>query len=229
MKKLLLLSLMMLCMAGTAVAQEQIPLILFDGVILDDSGQPIERAQVQFWQTDPNGYYDHPAELNTHLRDLSFQFYGTATTDDDGSFSFRTYRPGIYEPRPTHIHFKVWLNGTELLTSQLYFADENPNQPASLILDLVEVTDENGEPAMSTSKTIVVNMDGNGSQALTPSQQEGPFYPVVDFFGYDNDLTTLDPTAVQTTSVTATTSNLLLLMTVTLIMTVGLHHHGQKI
>ena len=215
-------------MVGTAVAQEQIPLILFDGIVLDDSGQPVAGAQVQFWQTDLDGYYDHPLAPNTDLRDLSFQFYGTATTADDGSFSFRTYRPGLYPGRPGHIHFKVWLNGTELLTSQLYFADENANQPESLTLDLIEGTDISGEPAMLTSKTIVVDMGGDGSQPVTPSQQEGPFYPVVDFFRLDNDLTSMDPTTVQTNPITASTSNLLLLVAAVLIMTVWLHRYGQK-
>lgn len=229
----LLLTVFFLMIGQTAVAQELIPLILFDGVVLNDSGQPVSGAEVQFWQTDLDGYYDHPSAPDTDLRDPSFQFYGTATTAADGSFSFKTYRPGLYPGRPGHIHFKVWFDGTELLTSQFYFADENANQPDSLTLDLVEGTNEDGTVATLTSKTIVVNMSGDGSQAITPAQQEGPFYPVVDFFGLDTDLTVLDmssgtPTAVHTKNSLITTSNLLILGAAVIIITVGLYRYGQR-
>ncbi len=191
--------------AQTAVAQEAITVLLFDGRVIDDLGAPIPGAQVQFWQTDLDGYYDHPAAPNTDIRDPNFQFYGTATTATDGTFSFRTLRPGLYPGRPGHIHFKVWLDGTARLTSQFYFADENANQPDMLTLDLIEGSDADGAAVMTTSKTIVIDGGNGGSEPITPAQQEGPFYPVVDFLLYDNDLTTLElPTAVTLTQTSST-------------------------
>ena len=52
-----------------------------------------------------------------------FGYWGECATSADGSFSFETYVPGMYTSRPSpHIHYKVWHNRRELLTSQFYFA-----------------------------------------------------------------------------------------------------------
>jgi hypothetical protein len=50
-----------------------------------------------------------------------------------------------------------------------------------------------------TEKTIVVNMNLNGTLPFTPFQQEGPFYPVINFFDMGSDLT--KPMIRNTTSV----------------------------
>ncbi len=46
-------------------------------------------------------------------------------TEGDGQYSFRTLKPGWYQAlgayRPAHVHFKVWKEGVELLTTQMYF------------------------------------------------------------------------------------------------------------
>ncbi|KAL3915545.1 MAG: hypothetical protein SGILL_005601 [Bacillariaceae sp.] len=47
--------------------------------------------------------------------------------------------------------------------------------------------DEDGNE--STAKTIVIDMGRGGSQKTTPSQTEGPYYPVVRFFDMGSDLT----------------------------------------
>jgi hypothetical protein len=151
----------------------------------------LEGAQVQFWHTDENGNYKHPGFNTRGLALLSnFQYFGTATTANDGSFQFKTYRPGIYSARPiAHIHYKVWWNGSDVLTSQFYFADEGTTQPLLLQLDLLEQEDG----SLHTNKTITLNMGLGGSEPITPSQVEGPFYPVVDFFHMDSDMTVLTP------------------------------------
>ncbi|MBT8359612.1 MAG: hypothetical protein KJO32_01565, partial [Deltaproteobacteria bacterium] len=41
-------------------------------------------------------------------------------TDTEGKYSFNTIIPGKYEPRPPHIHFKVWVDEKVVLTSQMY-------------------------------------------------------------------------------------------------------------
>ena len=51
-----------------------------------------------------------------------FLYWGEASTDADARFRFRTYVPGRYSQRPAqHIHYKVWRDRQELLTSQIYF------------------------------------------------------------------------------------------------------------
>ncbi|KAL3902871.1 MAG: hypothetical protein SGILL_010664 [Bacillariaceae sp.] len=184
-------------------------ILLFHGTVLNDLGEPLENAKVQFWHTDKRGIYDHPRDLqgngNPSLLD-DFAYFGTSTSDMDGKFEFITYRPGIYTGRPmTHIHFKVFsVEGkergvrTQRLTSQFYFSDENHTQfPQSVQLDLQPVenmtaeAEENGTMTryFETTKTIVVNMNLGGNETLTPSQQEGPFYPVVNFFNVGHDMT----------------------------------------
>lgn len=176
---------------NVAANAQDLPLFRFNGRLINDLGEPMEGAMVQFWHTDDNGNYNHP-QFNTGGVPLVsyFQYFGTATTAGDGTFDFKTYRPGIYAARPiTHIHFKIWWEGDDILTSQFYFMDENRAQPPSLQLALLPQEDG----TVITNKTIVVNMGLGGSEPITPSQTAGPFYPVVDFFGYDSDMTVVTP------------------------------------
>ena len=173
----------------TAVGE---PLILY-GHLMDANGQPLSGYTVEIWQVDASGIYDHPGDSNTVRRDLGFQFYGTALTDKSGLFIFRTIVPARYEPRPRHIHFKVKQNGREILTSQFYFTGEvDATQLGSagemLLLDLVDRQDANGSAIKLANKDIVVDTGTGGSLTLTPSQTEGPYYPVVNVAQFDNDL-----------------------------------------
>mmetsp|Transcript_28919 Transcript_28919/g.42879 ORF Transcript_28919/g.42879 Transcript_28919/m.42879 type:complete len:492 (-) Transcript_28919:122-1597(-) len=189
-----------------AVEMETQKSLIFNGQLVDDWGSAIPNAAVQFWQTDTNGLYDHPlfAARNNKEQaklDPTFQYFGTSVTDSEGSFSFKTHRPGIYSARPiTHIHFKVFTidnNSGEKrlrLTSQFYFADEFLKFSHLLQLELSNITDANGLPAMAANKKIAINMGGGGTERLTPWQQEGPYYPEVDFFAYDSDLTNVTET-----------------------------------
>jgi len=176
--------------ASSSVAQE-LPFLIFNGKVENDLGEAVPGAQVQFWQTDTAGNYNHPSAGEIPL-DPNFQYFGTATTDDNGDFQFLTRRPGIYTSRPvTHIHFKVWLDGVDIFTSQLYFRDENTSFNEMLILDLVEATDvvENTSiPTFSTTKTIVLNLGLGGSGPFTPIQGAGPFYPTDDFFSLGSNM-----------------------------------------
>jgi protocatechuate 3,4-dioxygenase beta subunit len=192
--------------------------LFFHGTVVNDLWEPITGAQIQFWQTDKFGVYNHPQDLKSRgypPLQPDFQYFGTATSDTNGSFDFITYRPGIYPSRPiTHIHYKVFQEGQELLTSQFYFADEGNSEMSNMmVLDLVPVVPQssdnttaaeyfrtqNNAPSVAatyfqTSKTIVVDLDLGGTLATTPPQTEGPFYPVVDFFHMGNDLTRPDTT-----------------------------------
>jgi protocatechuate 3,4-dioxygenase beta subunit len=192
--------------------------LFFHGTLLNDLWEPVNGAQVQFWQTDKFGVYNHPDDLSSRGNpplQSNFQYFGTATSDTDGKFDFITYRPGIYPSRPiTHIHYKVFLEGQELLTSQFYFADEGNSQFSHMIvLDLVPVEPQFSDDPTATEyfrsrnsthsvtakyfqtfKTIVVDLNLGGAFQTTPRQTEGPFYPIVDFFDVGYDLTRPDQT-----------------------------------
>lgn len=49
---------------------------------------------------------------------------GSQAADDQGEVEFLTIYPGWYNPRAVHVHLKVHLGGSELLTTQLYFPDD---------------------------------------------------------------------------------------------------------
>lgn len=168
------------------------PLLLY-GHVLDASGAPLSGYAVEIWQVDADGIYDHPGDANTAGRDMGFQFYGTARTDENGLFAFRTLVPARYEPRPRHIHFKVKREGAEVLTSQFYIAGDVEAAQLGptgemLLLGLRDATDGSGTAVKLAVMDIVVNTGAGGNLTLTPSQAEGPFYPVADVAAFDNDL-----------------------------------------
>jgi len=163
--------------------------LFFYGKVKDDLGDFLVGANVQFWQTDVMGVYDHSGDPQDI--DPNFQYYGTATTDEKGSFVFKIHRPGIYGWRPTHIHYKVFYGDEKkvLLTSQFYFSDENLNYSELQTLKIKNTKDFDGKKSWKTTKSIVIDMGRGGNLPITPRDMEGPFYPEIDFMRYDNDLT----------------------------------------
>ena len=165
-----------------------------------------------------NGNYLHPNSggamlpISNLLSD--FQYFGTDATDSDGRFDFLTYRPGAYADRPYHFHFVVWVNhaesgeDSEALVTQFYFREDPLAATVSeaLQLDLVEEVDSdlymyrryvNGTMVIDARSTLEQSPNGNELE-LTLEQSLGPFYPVVDFFSMDNDLTLVDDASAET-------------------------------
>jgi protocatechuate 3,4-dioxygenase beta subunit len=152
----------------TQVASSSTPargeVVLLSGRLIDEMGRPIAEAVIEIWQTDANGIYLHPNDPGVANRDPNFQSYGEAVTGTDGSFNFRTIRPGFYGGRPEHIHVKVKLNGLELLTTQFYFAgDERLGSDAiasgagsSVVLVLQPGSDAQGNLVWTASQDIIL-------------------------------------------------------------------------
>jgi protocatechuate 3,4-dioxygenase beta subunit len=79
---------------------------------------PIKDAVVDIWHADPAGEYSGGQGQNgTFLR-------GMQVTDADGITQFDTVYPGAYQGRTVHIHAKVHLDNSTVLTTQLYFDDD---------------------------------------------------------------------------------------------------------
>jgi protocatechuate 3,4-dioxygenase beta subunit len=76
--------------------------------------EPLPDAVVDIWHCDAEGSYS--AEPDTYLR-------GAQVTNRDGVADFTTIYPGWYPGRTIHIHAKVHLDRTTVLTTQLYFDD----------------------------------------------------------------------------------------------------------
>lgn len=182
---------------GTPTAQGEV--ILVTGKVVNANGEPLPGAAVEFWQTDANGVYDHPGDRGTSQRDRGFQFYGTSIAGDTGTYVFRTVKPGEYEPRPRHIHVKVKIDGQEVLTTQFYFQEDQAALPGEgvfqqagsqgelLLLAPVGSVDVQGTAIPVLGNDLVIDT-GAGTLTPTPSQSEGPYYPVVVVADYDNDL-----------------------------------------
>ena len=147
---------------ATAIPAGQV--VEFGGIVYDAGGYPIEGAVVEIWQTDASGVYHHPGDPGTGNRDRNFQFYGEAQTDANGSYMFRTILPGLYEPRPRHIHVKVRLDGQEVLTTQFYFAGEIDLQGAEamMLIDAQPGVDDDGNAILVGRRDIFLNVGAVG-------------------------------------------------------------------
>ena len=94
--------------------------------VVDESCAPIPGATVEIWHCDVDGDYsayadggtdDDGAEGTTFLR-------GSQVANADGIVEFLTFWPGWYRGRAVHIHSKVHVDGTTVLTTQFLFDDE---------------------------------------------------------------------------------------------------------
>jgi protocatechuate 3,4-dioxygenase, beta subunit len=95
------------------------------GQVVDFHGKPVGGAQVEIWQADADGHYDHPRDGGKS--DPAFQAFGKVIAGADGGYRFRTIKPVPYTGRTPHIHFKVRLGSREVLTTQLYVQGDPGN------------------------------------------------------------------------------------------------------
>jgi protocatechuate 3,4-dioxygenase beta subunit len=91
--------------------------------VVDQTCNPIANARVDVWHCDAAGIYSgyNGYEGETFMR-------GTQIADADGMVTFATVYPGWYRGRTTHIHFKVFLDETTVLTGQIFFPDDVSEQ-----------------------------------------------------------------------------------------------------
>lgn len=99
-----------------------LPLLLRLQVVRADCS-PIEGARVDVWHCDAEGLYS--GVDNMGRGDTAGQTFlrGTQMAGPEGIVAFRTVFPGWYRGRAVHIHYKVWLEGAQALTGQVFFDD----------------------------------------------------------------------------------------------------------
>ncbi len=114
------------------------PLRLAIRVRENGSCQPVANAAVDIWHCDATGLYSGFESASTGgggggpgrpggggaSTDTTRYLRGTQITNAAGIVEFLTVYPGWYRGRTVHIHCKVHLNNTEVLTSQLYFDEK---------------------------------------------------------------------------------------------------------
>ena len=101
------------------------------GRIVDLHGNPVRNAQLDLWQCNAAGRYDHPGDRgNPAALDPNFQGFARLSTDGDGQFKFRSVKPKDYDTpigrRTPHIHFDI-SGHNERLVTQMYFPGEPLN------------------------------------------------------------------------------------------------------
>ena len=103
--------------------------IIVYGKVLDERGRGVPGVLLEFWQANAGGRYRHKKDGYIAALDPNFGGCGRTFTGEDGSYSFRTIKPGAYpwpngpnEWRPAHIHFSVFGHGfAQRLITQMYF------------------------------------------------------------------------------------------------------------
>jgi hydroxyquinol 1,2-dioxygenase len=111
--------------------------LFFHGWVRDSGGRAIDDAQVDVWQSSTVGLYENqdPTQAEMNLR-------GKFATEADGSFHFRSVKPGAYPVpiegptgdllraqkrhnwRPAHLHFLIHKPGYKTIASQVYTNDD---------------------------------------------------------------------------------------------------------
>src|SRR5579862_8178811 len=115
------------------------PVLFVNATFRDASGKPVVGAEVDIWQSSPEGLYENqdPKQAEMNLR-------GRFIADEGGKFHFSSVKPAGYPIpvdgpvgdlvratrrhnfRPAHLHFMVFKPGFKTLVSQVYSPDD-PN------------------------------------------------------------------------------------------------------
>jgi len=132
--------------------------VWLEGSVSDIVGRPVAGAQVEIWQCDHAGHYHHPGDGSR--ADSRFQGFGRVIVGADGRYRFRTIRPVPYSGRTPHIHVKVRLGARELLTTQVYVADD-PGNPRDFLWRSLNATDR-------AALTVPFVPGGDGLRASFP-------------------------------------------------------------
>lgn len=92
--------------------------------VVDALCQPLGGARVDIWHCDATGVYSGYANQTGGVDTTGETFMrGTLFANDHGVVEFQTVYPGWYSGRTTHVHFKVFLDETTVLTGQIFFPD----------------------------------------------------------------------------------------------------------
>ncbi|MGH6725709.1 MAG: dioxygenase [Pseudolabrys sp.] len=114
------------------------PVLFVNCTLRDQSGQPLEGAEVDVWHSSPEGFYEQQDEKQADMN-----LRGKFTTDAVGHFGFRSVKPagypipidgpvgdlvratGRHHYRPAHLHFLIFKPGFKTLISQIYVNDDD--------------------------------------------------------------------------------------------------------
>ena len=142
-------------------------ILILNGILVNLNSQPVNGASIEIWQTDKNGVYLHSGSFARENMDKHFQGFGRTKTDLNGRFFFRTIVPTEYPGRTPHIHMKLWREGQNVLTTQLYIHNHPKNETDFLFqrlghteqrinsMKLIPATDKNTAEFRTFVKIVV--------------------------------------------------------------------------
>lgn len=129
-------------MAGPSVKGEPIRI---EGIIYDGGGNLVIDAQVELWQANSYGKYNHPNDNQDKPIDQEFKGWGRAVTDfETGLYWFETIKPGQVEAAGGDLmapHVSLWIcaRGINIgLHTRMYFSDEENANTRDEVLNAVE-------------------------------------------------------------------------------------------
>ena len=115
------------------------------GKVWDGDGEPVTDALLEIWQADAQGHFNHEADAAHEEADKHFTGYGRASTSDDGSFWFKTIKPGRVpdqegQLQAPHVSMRVFARGMLLYAvTRMYFSDEESNESDSILNSIEDV------------------------------------------------------------------------------------------
>ncbi len=129
-------------LAGPGVQGQRIRL---EGTVTDGEGVLVRDAQIEIWQANAHGKYNHPGDWQDLPLDPAFKGWGRAVTDrETGLWWFDTVKPGSVmgrrgKPMAPHINVAIFARGINVhLNTRIYFADETGANAADPVLNLIE-------------------------------------------------------------------------------------------
>jgi protocatechuate 3,4-dioxygenase, alpha subunit len=119
--------------------------IRLEGAIFDGTDTLVRDAQVEIWQANSYGRYDHPDDRQDKPLDPAFRGFGRAVADfRTGEWWFDTVKPGAVPGRhgtvmAPHINVAIFARGINIhLNTRIYFGDEAEANAKDPVLRLVE-------------------------------------------------------------------------------------------
>jgi protocatechuate 3,4-dioxygenase, alpha subunit len=118
-------------------------IITIHGRVLDADRLPVPDAVIEIWQANSFGKYTHPEDKQDKPLEPGFSGFGRCPTGPDGTFIFRTVKPG---PVPSstgaiqapHINVSIFMRGLlDRLVSRIYFFGDEHNSTDE-VLQLVD-------------------------------------------------------------------------------------------
>jgi len=124
--------------------------------VLDKKCRAVPNAQIDIWHTNATGEYSGvDGNSGTFMR-------GSQVTNKNGKVTFTSIFPGWYPARTMHIHAKVWVNGSEVLTTQFFTSDKTTTKVYS-----TGVYKSRGQQRVNNAQDGIYQSLGESAKLLT--------------------------------------------------------------